>query len=73
MDSLFKEAIHKSTRGHDKKFFKGHAQKFVRSNFFLQRTINDWNALPNHLVNESTLESFKTKLDIHWKEHWFII
>ena len=30
------------------------------------RAINDWNSLPNHIVNAPTLNDFKNFLDSGW-------
>ena len=30
------------------------------------RAINDWNAIPIHVVSASTVNQFKARLDTHW-------
>ena len=54
------------TRGHNFKLFKLHSSSRVRSSFFTMRVINDWNNLPHHVVNASSLNDFKNLLDCSW-------
>ena len=63
---LFQLAPETSTRGHKWKVFKPRAAKEVRRSFFSQRVINDWNGLPDNVVNAETLNSFKNRLDKTW-------
>ncbi|XP_065883935.1 uncharacterized protein [Dysidea avara] len=56
---LFTTATSSTTRGHNYKLFKPQATSRVRSTFFTVRAINDWNSLPNHIVNVPTLNDFK--------------
>ena len=56
-----------STRGHQFKIFKEHGAKLARTQTFSQRIVNNWNALPQNVVSESTTNGFKNKLDEHWK------
>jgi len=39
----------------------------VRKPLFSQRTVNEWNALPQSVVDETTVNTFKAHLDKHWK------
>ena len=63
---LFTTATSSTTRGHNYKLFKPQATSRVRSTFFTVRAINDWNSLPNHIVNALTLNDFKIFLDSGW-------
>ena len=54
-------------RGHNKRVFKHHATKRSRTESFSQRVVNNWNTLPAYVVNASSLNMFKNKLDEHWK------
>ena len=53
------------TRGHSRRVFKKHAVKSPRANSFAQRFINDWNNLPNDIVNASPRN---TRLDKFWQD-----
>ena len=37
----------------------------VRKNFFSQRVVNDWNILPETVINSSSINMFKNRLDCH--------
>ena len=52
-----------NTRGHSKKLVKPRALKSFRQNSFCVRVIDKWNALPDDMVNTSTVLSFKTMYD----------
>ena len=55
-----------TSRGNDYKIFKcwPQATSRVRSSYlFTVQAINDWNSLPNHMVNSPTLNDFKNSLD----------
>ena len=56
---LFVQARLSHTRGHPQKVFKKHAVKLARKNSFSQRCVNDWNSLPNFVVEAPSLDAFK--------------
>ena len=45
------------------KFAKCRSRLNVRSSFFSQRVVNDWNMLPNEVVSADSVNSFKNRLD----------
>ena len=47
-----------TTRGHNYKLFKSHTHCLARTNFFSNRVIDDWNHLPNDVVNAETLNLY---------------
>ena len=55
-----------TTRGHDKKIFKQRARLNVRKSAFSHRIVNDWNSLPQSVVDTENLNQFKSRLDRHW-------
>ena len=60
------------TRGHQYKIRKPKSTKLVRSKTFSQRVINDWNSLPQEVVDARTINEFKAKIDNHWKDEQYI-
>ena len=62
---------HCTTRGHPFEIYKQHAKSFTRRSSLSCRIANDWNALPNHIVNANNVNSFKTALDKHWYDRKF--
>ena len=56
-----------STRGHNQKIFVKTARKHhPKHHSFHQRIVNPWNSLPAEVVNSSSLNMFKNRLDKHW-------
>jgi len=55
-------------RGHSLKITKERSSRDVRKYFFSQRVVNDWNKLPQHVVDAETVNGFKNALDKHWKD-----
>ena len=47
------------------KFFKKGVQLNVRKNFFSQRVVNDWNILPETVINSKSINMFKYRLDCY--------
>ena len=66
-DEFFKIS-HLRTRGHEQKIYKEHAIKLPRINTFSNRIVRDWNNLTSEIVTAVSTNSFKNKLDKHWKE-----
>ena len=56
-------SIYDCTRGHYLKLFKPRSYLELRRQFFSVRVINDWNALPNEVINAPTVTRFKELLD----------
>ncbi|XP_065664398.1 uncharacterized protein LOC136086057 [Hydra vulgaris] len=50
-------------RGHPMKFEREFAKTTPRHNFFTNRVIPHWNALPEKVVSAMTVNSFKARLD----------
>ena len=60
-----------TTRGHTKKLFKYRTNSYVRSNFYSNRVINDWNSLPQHIVDSPSVNDFKILLDSYFSNCLF--
>jgi hypothetical protein len=67
-DQFFKLAEVRSLRGHSLKLFKERSRLEVRKNFFSQRIVNQWNSLPQLVVDANNVNMFKTRLDRYWNE-----
>ena len=59
------------TRGHTKKLYKPRCVKGFRQHSFCIRTIDPWNSLPQDVIDSSTVNEFKTKLDKEWRHICF--
>lgn len=59
------------TRGNDYKLFKPRADSSTKQHCFSHRVINDWNELPNYVVNSESLNAFKSNLKTFWLDKEF--
>jgi len=55
-------------RGHWLKLFKPRCHTTVRQNFFSLRIVNEWNKLPQDVVEAPSINTFKNTLDRHWHD-----
>ena len=66
--STFFQMSHTShLRGHSLKLFKKRSRTVLRRNFFSNRVVDQWNQLPDDVIDADTVNSFKNRLDRHWK------
>ena len=70
-EKLFSPTKTPRTRGHPQRVFKEHAVKLIRSRSFSERIVNDWNNLPADLVEATSLNIFKNRLDELWRHIWY--
>jgi len=56
-----------NTRGHSMKLQKRQCATKARQNFFSYRVVNMWNSLSEEVVNAPSVNSFKNRLDRHWR------
>ena len=63
---MFSRDISRVTRGHQLKLTKPRCNTSTRHNFFSNRIVNTWNALPDNVVTAPSLNSLKKRLDRHW-------
>ena len=59
------------TRGHCKKLYKPFSRLKIRSHFFSQRVIDEWNSLPNSVVSSVSLSDFKRNYDTYYGDKKF--
>jgi len=57
-----------NTRGHSLKIAKQRTHLDLRKYFFSQRVVNEWNSLPQHVVDAPSTNSFKGRLDRYQKD-----
>ena len=69
VDKFFTLADGTRTRGHKHKPVKGHNRTRHRACMFSQRVINQWNNLPSSCVESDSVNSFKSALNVAWKDH----
>jgi hypothetical protein len=62
-----------TTRGHKFKILKQATNTSKYANFFTNRVTNIWNKLPETVVTAESVNSFKNKLDMLWKNHMYKI
>ena len=70
-NKLFEIREKSRTRGHCFKMYKEHAVRLARKNNFPQKIINNWNSLPDEVVNAPSINVFKERLDEYWKEYLY--
>ena len=68
-DNLFTSTSAPNNRGNSRKLQKRHCRLDIRKYFFSQRIVNIWNSLSEDTVTATSVNSFKDKLNILWKEH----
>ena len=64
---FFELAKTSQLRGHRLKLFRRRSTLDVRKYSFSQRIIDEWNKLPEELINCNTVSNFKKKLDFYLK------
>ena len=62
---FFQLVDNSKTRGNKYKLVKSRSRLDIRKHFFSQRVVNEWNKLPNSVVEAESVNSFKNKYDIY--------
>lgn len=55
------------TRGHTKKIYKERARLDKTKHSFCYRVVNEWNALPQYVIDSNTVAEFERNLDKAWE------
>ena len=55
-------------RGHSLKLYKPKCHTTLRQNFFSIRVINEWNKLPQSVIEAPYVNAFKNRLDKYWSD-----
>ena len=66
IDTIFPKNNTTTTRGHKYKIYKKHCRKNRRKYSFSQRVVAHWNALPESVIDATSVNSFKNRLNNHW-------
>ena len=66
-DIFFKLDSSSVTRGHNLKLFKPRDKLNIRKFSFSHRVVDNWNKLPEEVVNSESLNQFKARIDKHFK------
>jgi len=66
-DYPFIDGSESNSRGNSLRFKKSHVRTKIRQHFFSHRVINLWNSLPDEVVTAPTINTFKNRLDRHWR------
>ena len=69
LPALIQPIKESNTRGNSLKLPKHRSETSIRRHVFRNRIVNDWNSLPEDVVNAPSLNCFKARLDRHWKNH----
>ena len=64
---MFQTIENYNTRGNNKKIYKPFAKKLVKKNSFCSRIVNNWNDLPDMVVNSKNVIEFEKNLDYYWR------
>lgn len=67
--NIFQMEESSRTRGHTKKIFKKRCRLEIRKNFFSFRVIDNWNSLPQNIVDAKDVKQFEILLDNFWKHN----
>ena len=67
-ESIFDFETSSRLRGHMYKINKQITNKTKYKNFFSNRIINSWNSLPNHIIDAKSINEFKNKIDLFYKD-----
>jgi hypothetical protein len=58
-----------NTRGHKHKILKKHCRTNRRKYSLSQRVVDHWNSLPDKVVEASSVNSFKSSINKHWRDY----
>ena len=67
--SIISEDKDDTRRGHSAKLEKLGCKKDIRLYFFSNRVVAWWNKIPQEVIDAPSIDSFKNRLDSHFKGH----
>ena len=63
----FHDTVSRPTRGHNMKLHKSRFSMDVGKFSFVNRIVDEWNALPQEAIDSASVNLFKNKIDCHLK------
>ena len=63
--SFFFKKSNTSLRGHSEKLYKEACKLNIRKNYFSQRVVDIWNKLPQNIIDCTSVNNFKNKIDYY--------
>ena len=72
LEYLFAVDNNSITRGHNFKMKKVPLKTTIHQHFFSNRVVNNWNSFPFDVVNATSINSFKDKLDKCWENSMYV-
>ena len=70
--SLFFTPSHTFTRGHQFTLYKPCCTRDIRHRVFSHRIINQWNSLPQEIVNATNMNTFKQLFDSYHENVFYV-
>ena len=67
-NNLLERDAESTTREHKHKLIKSRCYTSLRQRFFSFRVVENWNSLSPDLVEASSLQAFKNRLDSFWSK-----
>jgi len=67
-----KAVVANTTRGHRYKLPRNYDQTRLRQHHFKARIVGPGNSLPDKVVETSSIQSFKKRLDTHWSDQGMV-
>ena len=64
----FQPSLSNNLRGNTLKLQKNRFRLDIRGNYFSNRVVTKWNSLPDSVVVAPSVNSFKSRLDKHWRD-----
>ena len=69
---MFFTSSHTFTRGHQFRLYKPCCTRDTRQHVFSHRVINQWNSLPQEIVNASNTNTFKQLFDSYNENVFYV-
>ena len=55
-------------REHTMQLYKGRSRLDFRRHSFSNRVVNEWNSLPQMVIDAESVNAFKNRIDKYWKD-----